>query len=94
MDRKKLTDEEIKKELSTLNQWSLKNGRLFCEYKFPDFVKAFRFMSGAALAAEAMNHHPNWSNVYNRVTVELFTHDAGGITALDFALARKMDELA
>ena len=63
-------------------------------YKFPDFVRAFGFMSACALVAERMDHHPEWSNVYKRVEVRLSTHDAGGLTALDFELARKMNSFA
>ncbi len=64
------------------------------EYRFPDFVAAFGFMTSAALAAESINHHPEWKNVYNRVVVDLTTHDAGGITEKDLELARRMDALA
>jgi 4a-hydroxytetrahydrobiopterin dehydratase len=63
-------------------------------FRFADFVAAFGFMTRAALVAERMNHHPEWTNVWNRVTVTLTTHDAGGLTALDIALARAMDALA
>lgn len=70
------------------------NGKLHREYRFPDFVHAFGFMAAAAVAIEAMNHHPEWFNVWNRVNVDLTTHDAGGITERDFKLARKMEDLA
>lgn len=63
-------------------------------YKFKNFVEAFGFMTRAALIAEKMNHHPEWFNVYNRVDVTLTTHDAGGLSDLDVALATKMDKLA
>lgn len=63
-------------------------------YKFRNFIEAFGFMTRSALWAEKWNHHPEWSNVYNRVTVTLTTHDAGGLTQLDLKLARKMDQLA
>ncbi|PTX58083.1 4a-hydroxytetrahydrobiopterin dehydratase [Litoreibacter ponti] len=63
-------------------------------YKFKTFIDAFGFMSKAALAAEKMNHHPEWSNVYNRVEVTLTTHDAGGLSSLDVELAQKMDAMA
>lgn len=63
------------------------------EFKFRNFVEAFGFMARAALWAEKLNHHPEWSNVYNRVTVTLTTHDAGGLTGLDVKLAEKMDAL-
>lgn len=68
--------------------------KLHREYQFADFVHAFGFMATAAIAIEAMGHHPEWSNVYNRVTVDLTTHDAGGITAKDVELARKLEALA
>ena len=93
-NRQKLSDTEIQTRLANLPGWSLANGKLHREYRFGDFVAAFGFMASAALVAESMNHHPEWFNVYNRVRVDLNTHDAGGITALDFALAEKMDALA
>ena len=69
-------------------------GKLHRELRFPDFVRAFGFMTSVALVAESMNHHPEWSNVYGRVTIDLTTHDAGGITALDLELARRIYALA
>ena len=63
-------------------------------FLFKNFVEAFGFMTRAALWAEKLNHHPEWSNVYRTVTVELTTHDAGGLTELDLKLATKMDALA
>lgn len=74
--------------------WQVVDGKLHKTFKFPDFVGAWGFMSKAALAAEKMDHHPDWSNVYNTVHVDLNTHDAGGVTVLDFELARKMNELS
>lgn len=76
--------------------WSHDTGRdaLSKTYRFPSFVEAFGFMTRAALWAEKLNHHPEWSNVYRTVTVELTTHDAGGLTELDLKLAAKMDALA
>ena len=91
---KKLDKTAIREALAKLEGWSLEAGKLHREYRFPDFVTAFGFMSSVALVAEAMNHHPEWQNVYNRVVVDLTTHDAGGITEKDLALARRMDELA
>ena len=70
-----------------LRGWTLRDGKLHRDYEFPDFVAAFGFMTAAAHAAEALEHHPDWSNAWNRVTVDLSTHDAGGLTELDFALA-------
>lgn len=91
MDR--LTDLEIGRALTGLDNWSY-TGKLHKQYTFPDFVHAFGFMATAALVIEKMNHHPEWSNVWNRVTVDLTTHDAGGVSARDFELARELDRLA
>jgi len=74
--------------------WALDQGKLRREFRFADFVQAFGFMASTALAAEKMNHHPEWCNVYNKVTVHLTTHEAGGITNLDFKLAARMNALA
>jgi 4a-hydroxytetrahydrobiopterin dehydratase len=93
-DRRKLGDEEIRERLAALPAWEVRGAKLHRELKFGDFAQAFGFMGAVALVAEKMDHHPEWSNVYNRVTVDLSTHDAGGITALDFELARAIDRLA
>ena len=81
--------------LSDLKQrgWAVVDGRdaIVKEFRFGDFIEAWGFMSRVALIAEKMNHHPDWSNVYNRVEVTLTTHDAGGLSALDVELAEKMD---
>jgi 4a-hydroxytetrahydrobiopterin dehydratase len=90
----KLDDAAVREALGDLAGWSLEAGKLHREYRFPDFVAAFGFMSSVALVAESMDHHPEWSNVYGRVVVDLTTHDAGGITEKDLALARRMDALA
>jgi 4a-hydroxytetrahydrobiopterin dehydratase len=74
--------------------WEVVDGKLHREFSFGDFVEAFGFMSRCALVAEKMDHHPEWSNVWNRVTVDLVTHDAGGITDRDVTLAARMNELA
>ncbi len=92
--RDKLSNEEIQAALARLPEWRVVNGKLHREYQFPDFTHAFGFMAAAATAIEAMNHHPEWCNVWNRVTVDLTTHDAGGITALDIELAGKLEGLA
>jgi 4a-hydroxytetrahydrobiopterin dehydratase len=90
-----LNEAELATALSKLPGWKLKEGKhLHREYKFADFVAAFSFMTGAALVAQAMDHHPEWSNVWNTVRVDLTTHDAGGVTALDVKLAHSMEELA
>jgi 4a-hydroxytetrahydrobiopterin dehydratase len=91
---KKLSDSEITSHLSKLPKWKLENAKLHREYKFADFVQAFGFMSSVALIAESMNHHPEWFNVWSTVKIDLTTHDCGGISERDFALAEKMEELA
>jgi 4a-hydroxytetrahydrobiopterin dehydratase len=90
----KLTDAEIAERLRALPGWTLKAGKLHREYKLKDFVEAFGFMASCALVAEKMDHHPEWSNVYNNVVVDLTTHDAGGITENDIKLATAMERLA
>jgi len=76
----KLTDDQIKKEIMSLSGWSVVNGKLHKDFVFQDFIEAFGFMSKAAIHIEKMNHHPEWFNVYNKIKVDLVTHDAGGIT--------------
>ena len=90
----KLSDAKLKSALSKLPEWRIVKGKLHREYKFADFVHAFGFMTTAALAIEKMNHHPEWFNVYNKVRVDLTTHDAGGITAKDVELAGLLDRTA
>lgn len=90
----KLSPNELDAALSQLEGWNLENGKLHRQFQFKSFVEAFGFMSSVALVAESMGHHPEWFNVYNRVTVDLTTHDAGGISSLDIELAKRMDELA
>jgi 4a-hydroxytetrahydrobiopterin dehydratase len=90
----KLSDSEIESRLKSLSGWSNKDRKLHKEYKFADFIHAFGFMATAAIAIEKMNHHPEWCNVYNRVTVDLTTHDAGGVSQNDFDLAALLDGIA
>lgn len=90
----KLTETEIENELHRLDGWSVQAGKLHREYRFADFVHAFGFMATCATAIEARNHHPEWFNVWNRVTVDLTTHDAGGISRKDFELAHVMEGIA
>lgn len=90
----RLSDAEVRAALEGLPGWSLLKDKLHREYRFPDFVHAFGFMAASAVAIEAMGHHPEWCNVYNRVTVDLTTHDAGGVTARDVDLARLLDNFA
>ena len=90
----KLSPSDVAARLPALPGWTLEAGKLHKSFTFKDFVEAWSFMSAVALAAEAMGHHPDWSNVWNRVTVDLSTHDAGGLTTLDFELAARMEALA
>jgi len=90
----KMTEEQIKKELVNLPGWSVVNGKLHKDFVFADFIEAFGFMSRAAIHIEKMNHHPEWFNVYNKIKVELVTHDAGGITQNDINLAKTLNSLA
>ena len=89
----RLDEDEIRRRLSGLAGWKLVEGKLHRSFKFEDFRRAFGFMTSLALVAEAKDHHPEWSNVYNRVVIDLSTHDAGGVTELDFELARAASEL-
>ena len=93
----KLSVKDVDARLTTLPGWSLAKSskrRLHRTFTFRDFSEAFAFMTRAALAAEKMNHHPDWSNAWNKVTVDLNTHDAGGITELDFKLAAEMNRVS
>ncbi|MBX2991632.1 MAG: 4a-hydroxytetrahydrobiopterin dehydratase [Bacteroidetes bacterium] len=92
-ERKKLSDEEIQASVSALTGWSIQNAKLHKEFIFKNFVEAFGFMSRVALIAEGMNHHPEWFNVYNKVVMDLTTHDASGISNLDFQFAGKVERL-
>ena len=94
MAAKKLSDAEIQENLGQLNGWTVEDGKLHKEYQFDTFVTAFGFMAQLALIAESMNHHPEWFNVYNRVTIDLMTHDAGGISELDFQWAKQADAIS
>ena len=90
----KLSDDAVRQRLAGLPGWALDGGKLAREFKFGNFARAFGFMASVAIEADKMNHHPEWSNVYNKVSVRLVTHEAKGITELDFELAQKMNELA
>ena len=87
------SDDDIVRFLASNPQWSLQQHKLHREYVFVDFAAAFAFMTRVAAVAEAMNHHPEWCNVYNRVVVDLTTHDVRAISARDFELAVEMDGL-
>jgi len=92
-DLRQLTEKEIRHGLRTLPGWSLSNGKLRKAFEFDSFVEAFSFMTRVALVAESLNHHPEWFNVYNRVTIDLMTHDVGGVSQRDLTLASKIEAL-
>ncbi len=96
MARQKLESDAIQVALAGLKGWSLDRGgaAISKKFVFADFSEAFAFMTRAALAAETMDHHPEWSNVYKTVDVTLTTHDADGLSRLDFELAGRMDGFA
>jgi 4a-hydroxytetrahydrobiopterin dehydratase len=89
-----LSPDEQQQRLADVPGWEIAGDGLERTFRFPDFATAFGFMAAAAVVAERMNHHPEWSNVYNRVVVRLTTHDAGGLSALDYELAARMSDLA
>jgi 4a-hydroxytetrahydrobiopterin dehydratase len=88
-----LSKAELDAQLSNLDGWSVQNEKLHKEFKFKDFVRAFGFMSSMALFSESTGHHPEWFNVYNKVIIDLTTHDSGGITIKDTNWAKKANEL-
>jgi len=90
----KADTEQVEAFTQQNDQWSLQDGKLHREFVFKDFVQAFGFMTEVALHAEKSNHHPEWCNVYKKVTVNLTTHEVGGITERDFKLAKLMDQIA
>jgi 4a-hydroxytetrahydrobiopterin dehydratase len=98
MSKQPLSAGEVEQSLVRLNRalgspWDIVAGKLHKQFVFRDFVQAFGFMTRAALVAEALNHHPEWCNVYRHVEVSLTTHEAGGLTELDFTLASRMESL-
>ena len=90
----RLSPEKISEELKNLPGWSVKDEKLHRDFEFESFNQAFGFMTRAAMEIEKMNHHPEWFNVYNKLTVDLMTHDAGGITENDIQLAKILNSLA
>lgn len=90
----KLSEQDLTPLLKDLPGWTLEHGKLHRDYKFQSFPDAFGFMAIAAVMIEKMNHHPEWSNVYNRVSIDLMTHDAGGVTNKDIELARLLEPIA
>ncbi len=91
---RELDESEARQALTDMAGWSVKDGKLHRDYTFKDFVTAFGWMTSAAMVAEKMNHHPEWSNVYSKVTVALSTHEVDGLTERDLKLAGRMEELA
>ncbi len=89
----RMSPQQVQTALSDLPGWTLAGGKLHREFRFADFVAAFGFMTRVALLAESLNHHPEWFNVWNRVVVDLSTHDADGVTQLDIELATRMSRL-
>jgi 4a-hydroxytetrahydrobiopterin dehydratase len=93
MARERLTSQQLEEGLATLDGWQVSEDKLFRQLEFKDFVAAFGFMTRVALIAQSMDHHPDWTNVYNRVAIHLHTHDSGGITKRDLELAARIDGL-
>ena len=89
----RLSESDIDEELKKLTGWNVKEDKLHKEFQFDNFNQAFGFMTRAAMEIEKMNHHPEWFNVYNRITVDLTTHEAGGITDNDVNLAKILNSL-
>jgi 4a-hydroxytetrahydrobiopterin dehydratase len=93
MSKEKLTEMEINAAIAKLPEWKVVNGKLNRAFKFDNFVQAFAFMTKVAIVAEKMDHHPELFNVYNRVVIDLVTHDLDGIGILDIELAKKINAL-
>lgn len=94
MERRELSKEELEKTLADLKGWSVSGGKLARTFEFGNFSEAFAFMTRVAIEAERLEHHPEWSNVYNRVNIGLVTHDIGNkISTYDAALAKKISEI-
>jgi 4a-hydroxytetrahydrobiopterin dehydratase len=89
-----LAKQELEDSIKRLPGWEIVNGKLHKEFQFESFVRAFGFMTSVAITAESMNHHPEWFNVYDKVRVDLITHDLGGISTFDVILAEQMNQLA
>jgi 4a-hydroxytetrahydrobiopterin dehydratase len=94
MSIQRLSDQEAANGIANLAGWKIEQGKLHKSFEFRDFIQAFGFMSRVALVAESLGHHPEWSNVWNKVVVNLSTHSIGGISRLDLELAGKIQELA
>jgi 4a-hydroxytetrahydrobiopterin dehydratase len=90
----KLSGQEIQQQVAKLEGWKVVDGKVNKTFEFENFVQAFGFMTRVAMEAEKMNHHPEWFNVYNRVRIDLMTHDVGGISNYDIKLAKIIDRVA
>lgn len=90
----KLSEQDIQQQVAKLEGWKVVGGKVNKTLEFKDFVQAFGFMTRVAMEAEKMNHHPEWFNVYNRVRIDLMTHDVGGISNYDIKLAKIIDRIA
>ena len=88
-----LRAEELSPQLQQVPAWGVVDGRLHRRFEFTDFAEAFAFMTRVAVVAEELDHHPDWSNAWNRVDIDIVSHDAGGITELCVTLARRIDGL-
>lgn len=89
----KLNESQIKAGLTKLTGWTYENGYIITSYKFKDFRETFAVMTRIAFECEAQNHHPEWENIYNSLTIKLNTHDVGGITQNDFDLAARIESI-
>ena len=89
----KLSKEEIEKKLENLKGWEYEDGAIETSFQFDDFKDAFAVMTRIAFDCEAQGHHPDWSNVYNTLTISLSTHDADGVTEKDFKLANSIEKV-
>ena len=94
MSRRKVTEEEVKAALADLPGWEVKDGKLHKSYKFGSFAEAMGWMVSVSIYADKLDHHPDWCNGYNKVHVDLMTHDLGALSTYDLDLAAKMEELA
>ena len=90
---RKLSDSEIESEVTKISGWKLVNGKLNKSFEFKNFIEAFGFMTKVAMQAEKMNHHPEWFNVYNKVKIDLVTHDVNGISNYDIKLANAINKI-
>ena len=93
MEARRLEEDVVVARLNEISGWTVNSGKLRREFQFADFIEAFGFMTRVAILAEKANHHPEWFNVWNTVRIDLSTHDCGGISERDFALAKVINAL-